>query len=494
MSHPNSVLSEESQVDFLDYLLQFEECEWIEFKFNALRPDELGQYISALSNAAALDYKKSAYMIFGIRDKTKELIGTNFKPFKDKHNGEDNGQELSYWLLQKLKPHIDFTFYELERDGFRVVVVEIKACEYIPIAFDKVEYLRVGSNKRPLSAYPEKSRKLWGILSQAQFEEQTALDHLKTNEVLNYLDTTKYYELVGRPVPVDDSIVLSDFHSEHLIQRNQFGGWLITNMGALLFAKDLTIFPHLERKIVRLIVYKGKDKFSSPVEYSGKKGYAVGFEGLIDYIHRILPDNEEIGKALRKNVPVYPALSIRELIANALIHQDFSIKGTGPTIEIFQNRMEITNPGIPLIDIDRFLDSPPKSRNEKMASLLRRMGICEERGSGIDKVVKETELYQLPAPSFKTYEEHIKCIMFSFKEFKNMDIDEKVEATYFHSVLRYLSGEPMNNSTLRERFGIKPSSGATVSRIIKKAVEKKRIKPVDPSAGTKNMKYLPWWA
>ena len=156
--------------------------------------------------------------------------------------------------------------------------------------------------------------------------------------------------------------------------------------------------------------------------------------------------------------------------------------------------MEITNPGIPLIDIDRFLDSPPKSRNEKMASLLRRMGICEERGSGIDKVVKETELYQLPAPSFKTYEEHIKCIMFSFKEFKNMDIDEKVEATYFHSVLRYLSGEPMNNSTLRERFGIKPSSGATVSRIIKRAVEKKRIKPVDPSAGTKNMKYLPWWA
>ena len=91
---------------------------------------------------------------------------------------------------------------------------------------------------------------------------------------------------------------------------------------------------------------------------------------------------------------MFPELAIRELVANAIIHQDFTLSGTGPMIEIFSDRMEITNPGIPLVDTQRFLDSPPRSRNEGLASFLRRIGICEERGSGIDKVVFQTEVAQ----------------------------------------------------------------------------------------------------
>ena len=86
-------------------------------------------------------------------------------------------------------------------------------------------------------------------------------------------------------------------------------------------------------------------------------------------------------------VPVYPELAIRELVANALIHQDLSITGSGPMVEIFDDRIEITNPGVPLVETSRMLDSPPRSRNEGLASLMRRMGSCEERGSGVDKVV-----------------------------------------------------------------------------------------------------------
>ena len=100
--------------------------------------------------------------------------------------------------------------------------------------------------------------------------------------------------------------------------------------------------------------------------------YAVGFEGLVDYISANLPVNEEIGKALRKEIPMYPPIAIREFVANALIHQDFSIGGSSPMMEIFANRMEITNPGKPLIDVFRFIDHTPISRNEKLASL------CEE--------------------------------------------------------------------------------------------------------------------
>ncbi len=89
----------------------------------------------------------------------------------------------------------------------------------------------------------------------------------------------------------------------------------------------------------------------------------------------------------------YPELAIRELVANALIHQDFFISGAGPMVEIFENRIEITNPGSPLVSTARFIDTPPRSRNETLASMMRRFGICEERGSGIDKVITQVELY-----------------------------------------------------------------------------------------------------
>lgn len=87
---------------------------------------------------------------------------------------------------------------------------------------------------------------------------------------------------------------------------------------------------------MRVIQYDGDSRISTIKEQEGSKGYASGFEGLIEFITNMLPSNEIIGKALRKNVPVFPELAIRELIANAIIHQDFHATGTGPMVEIFR--------------------------------------------------------------------------------------------------------------------------------------------------------------
>ena len=150
-------------------------------------------------------------------------------------------------------------------------------------------------------------------------------------------------------------------------------------------------------------------------------GYACGFEGMIQFVLNLLPSNEVIGQALRRNVPMFPEPAIRELVANALIHQDFSQTGTSPMIEIFPSRLEITNPGVPLVKTERFLDNPPKSRNDALASFMRRIGICEERGSGVDKVVAQTELYQLPAPVFEETEEHTRSVLFAHREHRRSE-------------------------------------------------------------------------
>jgi ATP-dependent DNA helicase RecG len=215
---------------------------------------------------------------------------------------------------------------------------------------------------------------------------------------------------------------------------------------------------------------------------------------LLTYINNLLPRNEVIGQALRKEVPMYPELSVRELVANAIIHQDFAITGMGTTIEIFDDRMEITNAGTPLVNTERFLDSPPRSRNEALASFMRRVGICEERGSGVDKVVFETEQYQLPAPLFKTHEHATQAILFAYKPLIEMDLNDKTRACYLHACLRYVQRDYMTNSSLRERFGIEQQNSATASRIIRDTLKEGLIKPYDPDQSRKHARYLPYWA
>jgi predicted HTH transcriptional regulator len=215
---------------------------------------------------------------------------------------------------------------------------------------------------------------------------------------------------------------------------------------------------------------------------------------LISYINGRLPHNEVLGTALRKEVPMFPEMSIRELVANALIHQDFSQTGTGPMIEIFEDRLEITNPGIPLISTDRFLDSPPKSRNETLASLMRRIGICEERGSGIDKVVHETEVFQLPAPRFEATPLHTRTVLFAHKDFEAMTTQERVQACYLHACLRYMLRDYMTNESLRERFGLPPEKSAIVSKIFTAAKRNGLIAPAETNQSMKFARYLPHWA
>ena len=237
------------------------------------------------------------------------------------------------------------------------------------------------------------------------------------------------------------------------------------------------------RKAIRVIQYEGRGRLKTIREQDGHKGYASGFEGLIEFVNALLPRNEVIGKALRKEVPMYPEPAIRELVANALIHQDFSVTGTGPMVEIFADRMEITNPGLPLVKTERFLDTPPRSRNEALASLMRRAGICEERGSGVDKVVFETELYWLPAPIFETPEGSTRAVLFGHKALNDMDRADRVRACYLHACLRYVERNPMTNSSLRERFGIEEKNSAIASRIIRDAIEDGMVKPFDPAQG-----------
>ncbi|MBT8410842.1 MAG: transcriptional regulator [Octadecabacter sp.] len=154
----------------------------------------------------------------------------------------------------------------------------------------------------------------------------------------------------------------------------------------------------------------------------------------------------------------------------------------------------MTNPGIPLGDIDRLLDQAPRSRNEALAAVMRRIGVCEERGSGVDKVVFESEFYQLPPPRWETSGNASRATLFAYKEFRNMDTAERVHACYLHACLKYVMKEELTNTSLRDRFGFEEKNSSMASRIIRDALDDGVIKPYDPNQGKRNAKYVPIWA
>ena len=194
-------------------------------------------------------------------------------------------------------------------------------------------------------------------------------------------------------------------------------------------------------------------------------------------------------------IPSYPKIAIREFVANALIHQDFAIEGMQVVVEIFDNRISITNPGAPLHDVNRLLDLPPQSRNEDLAQAMFLLGICERRGSGIDRAVEAIEAMQLPAAKITKGENHTRVFLFVQKELSDMTKQEKIDACYQHACLVYEDNRAINNQSVRERFGIDKNQSAVASRIIADTLDAKKIKLSDESITSKKYAtYIPYYA
>lgn len=466
------------------------ETQWVEFKHNNYMPEMIGQDISALANSATLHEKSCAYMLWGVDDTTHEIIGTEFN-LQTVKKGQ---QELENWLRSLLSKNADFEFHTVTVEDKNVGVLIIQRAVNQTVMFQKVDYVRVGSYTKKLSEYPALQAQLWDRLRASKFEERLAKQDLDLVTALGMLEYSTYFDLVRIPQPTNAEGICYYLEEEHILIRQDNGLHAITNLGAILFAKKLSDFPRLSRKAVRVVQYKGSNRLNMLKEYDGTKGYAVGFEGLLGFIDALLPTAEVINGALREKKTAYPSLAIREAVGNALIHQDFSIPGTGPVVEIFDGRIEITNPGTPMVDIKRIVDNPPRSRNEKLAELMRRLRICEELGTGWDKIVISCELQMLPAPRIDLYEENTKVTLYAEMPFSSLSAEDKLWACYLHACVKQVENEQLTNTTLRERFGLKPSSSGSVSRLIKEAVNMKLIKPLDPETAPRYMRYIPYWA
>ncbi len=450
------------------------------------KKDRLVQHLSAFAN-----YPGGGVLVFGIDNQTAVPSGIQ----------QDEATvivgQIANLGRDALEPPIAIDHAIVEFYNTSLLFVRIKESKTKPVHLRGKPldycYIRSGGTTRPASR--QEIGSMFLNSRNPFWEELRATTLLHPDEVIAKLDSEGICRLLQRPVAQTNEEMLHWLVDEKFIDQDS-GGYYITNFGAIAAAHQLKEFSGLERKRIRIIRYKGLNKVETIDEVVEHKGYAIGFEDLIAYLRRILPHSEVIEKALRSEVIVYPEIALRELIANALIHQDFTISGTGPMIEIFDNRIEFVNPGAlpPSKKLDRLIGTTPESRNEILASAFRRYRICEERGTGFMKVVAAIELYGLPPVAFEEGENYFKVTLFAPRKFSEMSQTERIEACYQHAVLKYLSSSAMTNTSLRERLKMHEKQRTQVSNLIRDAIDAGRIKRKDPtSTSVKFAEYIPYW-
>ncbi len=452
------------------------ETEQLEFKEakNQFDQGKLCKYFVALANEGG------GRLILGVTDgHPRRVVGT--AAYRDL---TDLRSKIPKWVGFRVEVE------ELVHPDGRVLVFHIPGRpKGTAFELDGAYYMRAGHELVPMTA-----DRLKVIFSEGQqdFVERIALDDQDGSEIIQLLDTQAYFDRVGLPYPAERRAVLARLAVEGLVvdKRDRYA---ITNLGALLFAKNLEQFDLLKRKTPRVIVYKGRSKLEPLSDQFGKQGFAVGFEGLIEYINAKLPSNEVIERALRRTIQVYPEVAIRELLANALVHQDLETPGR-VMVELYEDRIELSNPGLPVIEPQRFIDGY-QARNERLTDLMRRLKICEERSSGIDRVVALAEVHQLPAPDFRLGPGQTHAILFAPQPFERTSREDRIRACYQHACLRCVTNQVMTNASLRERFKLGDDQNSTASRILRDALERGLIKPADPESGSRRYtEYLPFWA
>lgn len=470
-------MSQSSAAELERWLTVPREHEHLEFKEakNQYDSTKLFRYCVALANEGG------GKLVLGVTDKPpRAVVGSRAFP---------DVAEVQSRILERLRFRVDVE--EIQHPEGRVVVFHVPSRPAgTAYHLDGAFLMRSGEDTIPMS-----EDRLRAIFEEGKLDwlSRPAREGCTGDSIVDLLDTQSYFELMKLPYPSERDAVLDRLEREQIVVASAVG-WTISTLGALLFAKRLADFGVLAGKAPRVIIYEGASKVRTKRERTATRGYAVGFQGLIEFVESQTPANEVIEQALRRESRMFPSIAIRELVANALIHQDFSVSGASVMIEVYDDRIEVSNPGQPAVTPDRFIDEY-RSRNERLADLMRRLGACEEKGSGIDKVIDTAEVFQLPAPEFRVDSVRTTAVLYCHRQFDAMGREDRVRACYQHCCLRYVLRQKATNYSLRSRFGLADDRTETVSRILRDTVSANLIKLEDPASSSKKFaRYLPYWA
>lgn len=354
------------------------EEEWFEFKENWFEHHAIGEYISAISNAAALRGKECGYFIWGVDDEKHEIVGTSVDYQKDYKK-----EPYQHYLARMISPDLYFSFHEIEISGKRVVVLDIPAAKRVPTSFDGIRYVRIGSSKENVARYPEREAQLFNVL----INGLPTLDTVESEyQDISFVRLFTYY--AGRGITLRQ-----ENFEKNLGLRTKEGKY---NILAQLLSDDC----HMP---IRVSIFRGETKASPlySVREFGNTCLLLALDKILEYgdVINLIQTDERNRIMERKEVALFNADAYREAVINAFVHNKW-IDGNAPMITVFSNRIEILSRGTlaPEQTLEGFFLGESVPVNQKLSDLFLQLHISERSGRGVPKI---TEVYGRDAFEFR---------------------------------------------------------------------------------------------
>ena len=356
--------------NLINELISFKyEKEWFEFKENMKSDSEIGEYISALSNGAAYLGKEKGYLVWGIKDSTHEIVGTNFDPDCNTNHNEP----LKHYLERLLSPNVKIDFEETYINNTRLVVLIISAAKNIPTAWDGVRYIRVGSSKEKLSKFPEREVHLFHVLRDGI---PTIVNTKSAYQDLTFTKLFGYYGSKG--IILKEKTFKKNLNL--LTESNEYN----------ILAQLLSDNSHIP---LRVSIFDGETKASNlfSVREFGFNCLLYTLDELLRYgdVLNIIQADERNRVVERKEIPLFDSKPFTEAIINAVLHNKW-IDGNEPMISVFSNRIEILSRGVlpPSQTLEGFYLGESIPVNEKLSEIFLQLHISEKSGRGIPTIIE----------------------------------------------------------------------------------------------------------
>ena len=354
---------------FKELLSYTYEKEWIEFKTNWDNRDNIGEYISALSNSAALKNVPYAYIFWGVDDKTHKVVQTHFDPDK-----EEKGESLKHYLSRLLEPSINYEFDSLDYDGIKVIYLKIPKAKLVPVEFNKERYIRIGSSNEKLRKFPHIEADLWLKLRNSN---DSIINHEAPRQNLTFNKLLVYY--MARGLKLKENTFKEELNF-YVPDTKKY------NILAYLMADENDI-------TVRVSIFKGTRKSDNlySVREFGNQCMLYAIDKVLEYcdVVNIIQADETNRVVERKEVPLFDSKALREAVLNAFIHNEW-IDLNAPMISIYTDRIDILSYGtIPAGQtLAGFYEGKSQPRCRELAHIFLQLRISERSGRGVNKIIE----------------------------------------------------------------------------------------------------------
>ena len=428
-----------------------------EFKISVpSKVKELTEEICAFSNAAG------GVLLIGVDDKN-QVKGVSIDNAKRSAIQHSNSE---------ITPALFCSLSFVEVDGKNIGVIEVPSGANKPYVLSGAIFVRIGPNTQKLTT-AEQMRDFFQQAEKIYFDEASCASFNPDVDVdSDFLMNFKSEAHLSINVP-DEQIFtnLKLYDNKHLFK----------NGAVLFFGKQPEQF--IEKAVVRCVSFQGRDKRFIIDDQTFNGSLYLQYTKALQWLRGKLNVKYEIeqqGSLPRKEIWEIPETVFKEAIINSLSHRDYYDKGAVTVIELFDDRIEITNPGglVSAIQQNDF-GKRSHSRNPLIFGLFARMHMVEQLGSGVARMKDLMNEANLPEPIFHT------TGMFSVSLFRSLKTSEETsEETSEKTKDKILKLIKSNSLITIEELAEKINkSTRAIEMQLKKLKKEKTIQRIGPKKG-----------